>query len=127
MRRRHSAPMIDRHWGVPTALGSCIAFALPPMVAGWHKGARQHYEDPRIARDEAVRSATFGSATLIHATDAMDLASGPLVGFNAESVARAFGPMLNEVPVLLLAVGCAAPGNLPQKPSRPLAEGLVVA
>ncbi|MFN7023600.1 MAG: nitroreductase family protein [Pseudorhizobium sp.] len=102
-------------------------FMPAAMVAGWQEGARQQYADPRVARDEAVRSATFGAATLMHATDAMDLASGPMVGFDAEGVARAFGLMPDEVPVLLLAVGRAAPGNWPQKPRRPLAEILEVA
>lgn len=102
-------------------------FMPTAMVAGWQEGARQQYDDPQMARDEAVRSATFGAATLMHATEAMGLASGPMVGFDAEGVTRAFGLMPNEVPVLLLAVGRAAPGNWPQKPRRPLAEVLEVA
>ncbi|WBU64850.1 nitroreductase family protein [Paracoccus aerodenitrificans] len=102
-------------------------FMPAAMVVGWQEGARQQYADPRMARDEAVRSATFGAATLMHAAEAMGLASGPMVGFDAEGVARAFGLMPVEVPVLLLAVGRAAPGNWPQKPRRPLAEILEVA
>lgn len=102
-------------------------FMPAAMVAGWQEGARQQYADPRMARDEAVRSATFGAGTLMHAAEAMGLASGPMVGFDAEGVARAFGLMPDEVPVLLLAVGRAAPGNWPQKPRRPLAEVLEVA
>lgn len=102
-------------------------FMPAAMVAGWQEGARQQYADPRMARDEAVRTATFGAATLMHATEAMGLASGPMVGFEPEGVARAFGLMPNEVPVLLLAVGRAAPGNWPQKPRRPLTEVLEVA
>lgn len=102
-------------------------FMPAAMVVGWQEGARQQYADPRMARDEAVRSATFGAATLMHAAEAMGLASGPMVGFDAGGVARAFGLMPVEVPVLLLAVGRAAPGNWPQKPRRPLAEILEVA
>ena len=93
-------------------------FMPAAMVVGWQEGARQQYADPRMARDEAVRSATFGAATLMHAAEAMGLASGPMVGFDAGGVARAFGLMPVEVPVLLLAVGRAAPGNWPQKPRR---------
>ena len=102
-------------------------FMPAAMVVGWQEGARQQYADPRMARDEAVRSATFGAATLMHAAEAMGLASGPMVGFDAGGVARAFALMPVEVPVLLLAVGRAAPGNWPQKPRRPLAEILEVA
>lgn len=97
-------------------------FMPADMVFAWQEGARLLYSDPRIARDEAVRSATFGAATLIHAATALGLASGPMVGFDAQSVIREFGLRANEVPVLLLAVGRAAPGNWPQKPRRPLAE-----
>ncbi|MGB5798738.1 MAG: nitroreductase family protein, partial [Mesorhizobium sp.] len=64
--------------------------------------------------------------TLIHAAGALGLASGPMAGFDAEGVARAFGLRANDVPVLLVAVGRAAPGNWPQKPRRPLAEVLEI-
>ena len=97
------------------------------MVAGWQEGARAQYADPRAARDEAVRSASLGAATLIHAAEALGLVSGPMVGFDAEGVARAFGLAPDEVPVMLVAVGRAAPGNWPQKPRRPLAEVLEIA
>lgn len=91
---------------------------------GWQEGARVQYADARVARDEAVRSATLGAATLMLAAEAMGLASGPMVGFDAEGVAREFRLGGRELPVMLLAVGRAAAGNWPQKPRRPLAEVL---
>nr|WP_297350745.1 nitroreductase family protein [uncultured Caldimonas sp.] len=94
------------------------------MAVGWQQGASVQYADARMARDEAVRSATLGAATLIHAAQAHGLASGPMVGFDADGVAREFGLGPTEVPVMLLAVGRAAAGNWPQKPRRPLAEVL---
>lgn len=97
------------------------------MVRDWQEGARAHYADPQTARDEAVRSASLGAATLIHAAEALGLASGPMVGFDAEGVAREFGLAPNEVPVMLVAVGRAASGNWPQKPRRPLVEVLEIA
>lgn len=100
-------------------------FMSPDTAAGWREGARLQYaDDPRTARDEAVRSAAFGAATLIHAAEAQGLVSGPMVGFDPEGVAREFGLKPHEVPVVLVAVGRAAPGNWPQKPRRPLAEVL---
>jgi nitroreductase len=84
------------------------------------------YADARTARDEAVRSATLGAATLMHAAAAMGLASGPMVGFDAAGVAREFGLAADETPVMLVAVGRAAPGNWPQKPRRPITEVLLV-
>ena len=99
-------------------------FMPADTASAWQQGARTQYADPRTARDEAVRSATFGAATLMVAAEAMGLACGPMVGFDAEGVARAFGLAPGEVPVMLLAVGRAAPGNWPQKPRRPLADVL---
>jgi nitroreductase len=96
-------------------------------AAGWQEGARAQYADPRTARDEAVRSASLGAATLIYAAGAMGLASGPMVGFDAEGVARAFGLAQGEIPVMLVAVGRAGPGNWPQKPRRPLTDVLQIA
>lgn len=96
------------------------------MVSSWQEGARALYADPQTARDEAVRSATLGAATLIFAAEALGLASGPMIGFDAQGVMREFGLRSNEVPVMLVPIGNAAPGNWPQKPRRPLAEVLEI-
>lgn len=97
------------------------------MVTGWQDGARAQYADPQTARDEALRSASLGAATLIHAAEARGLATGPMSGFDAAGVSREFGLGPDEVPVMLVAIGRAAPGNWPQKPRRPLAEVLEIA
>ena len=94
------------------------------MAERWRDGARALYADPAIARDEAVRSATFGAATLMFAASALGFASGPMVGFDPLGVRRDFGLADDELPVMLLAVGRAAPGNWPQKPRRPLGDVL---
>ena len=94
------------------------------MAEHWRDGANVLYADPAIARDEAVRSATFGAATLMFAASAFGFASGPMVGFDPEGVRRDFGLADDELPVMLLAVGRAAPGNWPQKPRRPLGDVL---
>lgn len=101
-------------------------FMPADMASGWQENVRSQYADPQTARDEAVRSATFGAATLIFAAEALGLVSGPMVGFDAEAVAHEFGLGEAEVPVMLVAVGRAAPGNWPQKPRRPLAEVLEI-
>jgi nitroreductase len=113
---------------LPERLQPSVAAGFMPadMPSAWQATARAQYADPQMARDEAVRSATLGAATLIHAAESLDLASGPMVGFDAEGVARAFGLRSNEVPALLVAVGRAASGNWPQKPRRPLAEVLEI-
>lgn len=114
------------HADIPTRLRPFAEEGFMPasMATDWKEGARAQYADPRTARDEAIRSATFGAATLIHAAEALGLATGPIGGFDAEGVARAFGLEAFEIPVLLVAIGRAAPGNWPQKPRRPLHEVL---
>lgn len=94
------------------------------MAERWRDGARTLYADPAVARDEAVRSATFGAATLMFAASALGFASGPMVGFDAAGVRRDFDLADDDLPVMLLAVGRAAPGNWPQKPRRALGEVL---
>lgn len=95
------------------------------MASGWQETARAKYAaDPEASRDEAIRSATLGTATLIYAAEAMGLASGPVSGFDAAAVSHEFGLAEGDIPVMLLPVGRAAPGNWPQKPRRPLSEVL---
>lgn len=111
---------------VPGRLRPSVEAGFMPAsaVADWQEGVRAKYADPQTARDEAVRSGSLGAATLIYAAEALSLGTGPMIGFDAEGVAREFGLRPNEVPVMLVTVGRAAPGNWPQKPRRPLAEVL---
>lgn len=50
------------------------------MVSGLQEGARLQYANLQTARDEAVRSATLGAATLIYAAAALGLASRAMMG-----------------------------------------------
>lgn len=102
-------------------------FMPSDMPAQWALAANPQYTDPLLARDEAVRSATFGASTLIFAAEALGFVSCPMVGFDPAAVTQAFGLRSNEVPVVLVAVGHAAPGNWPQKPRRPLNEVIEIA
>jgi nitroreductase len=96
------------------------------MASLWQKNVEVQYAEPRAARDEAIRSAALGAATLMYAAEAMNLASGLMGGFDADAVTREFGLARNEIPVTLLAVGRAAPGNWPHKPRRPPSEVLLI-
>jgi nitroreductase len=99
-------------------------FMQSDMASDWQESARAQYDDPQTARDEAVRSAALGAATLIFAAEALGLVSGPMGGFDTDGVSREFGLGPNEVPVMLVAIGRSLHGNWPQKPRRPLAEVL---
>lgn len=100
-------------------------FMPEATLALWVQGADALYTgNARIQRDEAVRSATFGAATLMFAAAAHSFATGAMVGFDPDKVAREFRLSPNEIPVLLMTVGAALPGNWPQKPRRSLQEVL---
>lgn len=95
------------------------------MVASWTEMARGLYGTEQARRDEAIRSASLGAATLMLAAQGLGFATAPMTGFDAAGVAREFGLGAHEVPVLLVAIGHAAPGNWPQKPRRPVDGSLL--
>ncbi|KGG84167.1 nitroreductase family protein [Comamonas thiooxydans] len=99
-------------------------FMPAAMAQGWLQAAQQQYASAQAVRDEALRSASFGAMTLMHAAQAMGLASCAMTGFDAEGVTSSFGLASEEVPVMLVTVGRAAAGNWPQKPRRPLEQVL---
>lgn len=94
------------------------AGAMPPEMADRVVAmATGMYKDsPQNQRDEAIRSATLASMTLMLAAEAKGLVSGPMIGFDPEGVKREFNISDRYVPVMLIAVGYPAPGNYPRKP-----------
>lgn len=113
---------------IPARLSASVTAGFIPaeIAAGWQEGARRQYADAAKARDEAVRSATLGAATLLYAAEAKGLASCPMGGFDPAGIAREFDLAGDEIPVVLVAVGRAAPGNWPPKPRRPPTEVLEI-
>lgn len=94
--------------------------ALPKNVAAYLlKGASDfygEYKDHAKVRDEAIRSASLASMNLMLAAHAKGLGSGPMIGFDPGAVKEAFGISDRYLPVMLIAVGYAAPGNFAGKP-----------
>ncbi|GAB1576325.1 nitroreductase family protein [Bordetella petrii] len=121
---------LARHDVLAERLQPSIDAGLMPtrMARAWMQAARELYEgSPQQQRDEAVRSATLGAATLMLAVQALDLASCPMSGFDSAGVAKEFDLAPNELPIMLVAVGRPSAGNWPQKPRRPLAQVLQIA
>ncbi|HEY4249985.1 MAG TPA: nitroreductase family protein [Roseomonas sp.] len=115
---------------IPERLAPLVEAGIMParMVPEWEIPARDLYLDyPQRQRDEAMRTGTFGAAAMIYAARSMGLGSTPMIGFDAEAVAREFALGQDEVPVMLLSVGAERPGNWPQKPRRPVADVLHLA
>ncbi len=80
--------------------------ALPAAkAAAWERFAAEIYADPQAARDEALRSASLASMTLMLAVEARGLASGALSGFDVDRVRADFDIEPRYLPVMLIAVG----------------------
>jgi nitroreductase len=112
---------------IPERLAPLVEADVMPaeMVPEWEIPARALYmEYPQRRRDEAVRTATFGAATMMYAARSLGLGSTPMIGFDADAVHREFGLAEDEIPVLLLSIGLERPGNWAQKPRRPVADVL---
>ncbi len=104
---------------MPQIVEQTVAAGILPAekAEGWVKMAQGSYlKDPVLARDEAIRSGAMAAMALMIAAQAKGLVSGPMIGFDPEGVKREFGISDRYVPVMLLPVGYAAPGNWPRKP-----------
>jgi nitroreductase len=77
----------------------------------WGQQALRHYAEPRLARDEAIRSASLAAMTLMLAAADRGLASAPLIGFDVERLRQEFQIPNRYVPVMLLALGHPARGE----------------
>ncbi|HEY4202090.1 MAG TPA: nitroreductase family protein [Devosiaceae bacterium] len=112
---------------VPQRLAPVVEAGIMParLVPEWEIPARGLYDDqPQRQRDEAVRTATFGTAAIIYAARSLGWGSTPMIGFDADAVHDQFGLGPDEIPVMLLSVGPERPGNWPQKPRMPVADVL---
>src|SRR5690242_6473912 len=76
---------------IPERLAPVVEAGIMPaeMVPDWEIPARGLYSGyPQRQRDEAIRTATFGAAAMMYAARSMGLGSTPMIGFDAEAVAR---------------------------------------
>jgi nitroreductase len=72
--------------------------------------------NPQFARDEAIRSGAMAAMTLMIAAQTRGYATGPMIGFDPEQVKKKFNISDRYLPIMLVTLGHAAPGNWPRKP-----------
>ncbi|MBU5354978.1 nitroreductase family protein [Paenibacillus silvae] len=82
------------------------------------------YQNPQIARDEAIRNASFASQNIMLAARSLGYDTCPMGGYNPQQLIEAFNIPARFVPTLLITVGKAAE---PARPSGrfPLSEVVV--
>ena len=107
------APLVERGVMTQQALDGVVRNASAAYV-----------NNPGFARDEAIRSGAFAAMTLMIAAQARGYATGPMIGFDPEKVKQLFGISDRYVPVMLVTLGHAAPGNSPRKPRLSVDEVL---
>jgi nitroreductase len=114
---------------VPQRLAPVVEAGIMPakLVPDWENPARGlYFEHPRRQRDEAVRTGAIGATTMIYAAGSLGLGSTPMIGFDAEAVAREFALAEDEVPVMLLSVGAELPGRMGLSPATGDGPGISV-
>lgn len=94
-----------------------------------HAGAGERIEKfyegkPALARDEAIRSAALAAMTLMYAALDAGYATGPMIGFDPDAVARAIELPDGYVPVMLVVIGKAVGEPRPRADRLPLSESV---
>ena len=121
---------LNAHQQLHSALQPSVdANILPAQVQeSWVSAANQsHTNNPQLQRDEAFRSASLATMTLLLAAEAMGLAAGPMSGFDPAGVTKEFGLSKNEIPVMLVTVGYPEKaGSRQQKRRKPVTDILSV-
>lgn len=70
------------------------------------------YQSPQIARDEAIRNASFASQNIMIAARSLGYDTCPIGGYNPQKLMETFNIPARFVPTLLITVGKAAqPGS----------------
>lgn len=83
---------------------------------------QSHESDEQAKRDEAIRSASLASMSLMVAAQELGMVSGAMGGFDASAVQAEFDLNEESVPVMLVTVGFPVTGNWPQKMRKPVEQ-----
>jgi len=107
------APLVER--GVVTKEAA---------ASGIRRATAAYVDNLQFQRDEAIRSGALAGMTLMIAAQARGYATGPMIGFEPEKVKKLFNLSDRYVPVMLITLGHAAPGNAQRKPRLGVEEVL---
>ena len=100
------------------------AFTKEAVAGMAQRAAGAYGTNPQFQRDEAIRSGAMAAMVLMIAAQARGYATGPMIGFDPEQVKKLFKISDRYVPVMLVTLGHALPGNSPRKPRLSVDEVL---
>jgi nitroreductase len=100
------------------------AISREAAEGGARRAAEAYVNNTQFQRDEAIRSGALAGMTFMIAAQARGYATGPMIGFEPEKVKKLFGISDRYVPVMLITLGHAAPGNAARKPRLSVDEVL---
>ena len=116
---------LNPHETIPASLKPSLdAGIIDKSIYDMWVGAAQgmYSENPKLQRDEAIRSGSLAAMTLMLAAKGQGLDSTPMIGFDQAAVAEAFDLSATEIPVMLVTVGYPGSTNWPQKPRKAVNE-----
>ncbi len=89
---------------------------MVPMIHGFYA------DKPTMQRDEAVRSASIASMSLMLAAQDMGYATGPLIGFDPVKISELVALDQHHIPVMMIVLGKAVGETRPRASRLPLSE-----
>jgi nitroreductase len=87
-----------------------------PMINNFYEGKEQ------LQRDEAIRSASLASMTLMYAAKNLGWATGPMIGFDPVATSKLLNLTQAYIPVMLLVLGYQKKAPRPRDYRRPIEE-----
>jgi len=117
--------LTEAYGDLPAALQPSVDAGIinQSLVADWTAMMTESQQgNPQAQRDEAIRTASLASMTMMLAAEGMGLGSGAMTGFDMEGLVEAFELSPREIPVMLVTVGYPAANNWPQKHRLPVEQ-----
>jgi nitroreductase len=87
-----------------------------PMIKGFYDGKEQ------VIRDEAIRSASLASMTLMYSAKARGWDTCAMIGFDPDAVTKILKLTPNYIPVMMLVLGFKKDEPRPRSYRRPVSE-----
>ncbi len=128
-------------WGQPQVEESSVAILVSGKLNGFEDAPQIYEEVPeemrggaldmihgfyaeneQAQRDEAIRSASLASMSLMYAAQDAGFSTGALIGFDAAEIATLLNLPDNYLPVMLIVLGRGKGASFPRAYRKPLEE-----